>query len=186
MGNAATDVASEQTQPSFITAQPGESEERRSGRPYDLAYEQSRDSLFLDGVHSTDKSQGRGITPFFVRSIYLAFLGRLAFTGQTGAPRTPTGIFEWPPEAMRDHVMREQDPGPGVSLTTRQAKKMQPQNAPLCRSQARGHFQKRHAKGHAKRHTRCLTIGSCLKNIHQIGTPSAKRAMSGWRHPMAI
>ena len=117
MGDAAADVASEQTQPSFIIAQPGESEERRSGRPYDLAYEESRDGLFLDGVHSTDKSQGRGITPFFVRrSIYLAFLGQLAFTGQTGALRTPNRIFEWPPEAMRDHVMREQDPGPGGAI----------------------------------------------------------------------
>ena len=117
MGDAAADVASEQTQPSFIIAQPGESEERRSGRPYDLAYEQSRDGLFLDSVQSTDKSQGRGITPFFVRrSIYRAFLGRLAFTGQTGAPRTPTRIFEWPPEAMRDHVMREQDPSLGGAI----------------------------------------------------------------------
>ena len=82
-------IPSDRAQPSFVTAEPGELDKRRSGRPFDLAYEQSRNALFLDGVYNINQSQGRGITAFFVkRSIYLAFLGYLSFPGQT-APRTP-------------------------------------------------------------------------------------------------
>lgn len=70
-------------------AQPGKLDKRRSGYAFDLAYEQSRNALFLDDVHSADKSRGRGVAPFFVRrSTYLAFLGHSSFPGQT-APRTP-------------------------------------------------------------------------------------------------
>ena len=55
-----------------------ESIERRYACPYDLAYEQSRDFLFLNNMHSIDNSQGSSITPFFVRrSVYLTFFGRL-------------------------------------------------------------------------------------------------------------
>ena len=56
MNEATTEVPSKQAKPSFITAGSGESEERRSGRPYDRAYKQSQSSLFLNNVHSTDQS----------------------------------------------------------------------------------------------------------------------------------
>ena len=88
---ATTDLPSEQTKPSFVTIESGEAGERRSGRPYDLRYKQSQTSLFLNNVHSTDESQGCGITPFFARrSIYLAFLGHLPFGGPTAASMPAT------------------------------------------------------------------------------------------------
>lgn len=91
MDEAVVEVPSERAKPSFITTEAGECDERRSGRPFDLAYEQSQDGLFLENVHGEDKSQGRGITPFFVRrSIYLAFLGRLPLTDQTAPHAPPT------------------------------------------------------------------------------------------------
>ena len=68
--------------------------------------------LFLDGVHNADQSQGRGITPFFVRrSTYLAFLGHLSFPGQT-APRTPPNwaVVEYPQETYSES-MSGQDAG---------------------------------------------------------------------------
>ena len=96
-------IPSDRAQPSFVTAEPGELDKRRSGRPLNRAYEQSRNALSLDGVHSANKSQGRGITPFFVkRSTYLAFLGRLSFPGQT-APRTP------PAGAVVEHLRETYD-----------------------------------------------------------------------------
>lgn len=68
---------------------------RRSGRPFDLAYKQSRNALFLDGVHNTDRIQGRGITPFFVRrSTYLAFLGHLSLPGRAAPRRSPSGAVD--------------------------------------------------------------------------------------------
>ncbi|KAL9102110.1 MAG: hypothetical protein Q9163_002694, partial [Psora crenata] len=77
------DVPSEYAPPPFVTVESGELDKRRSGRPFDLAYKQSRYALFLDDVHRVDMSRGRRITPFFVRrSIYLAFLGHLSFPGQ--------------------------------------------------------------------------------------------------------
>ena len=45
------DFPSDRRQPSFVTAEIGELNKRRSGRPFDRAYEQSRNALFLDGVH---------------------------------------------------------------------------------------------------------------------------------------
>ena len=96
-------IPSDRAPPSFVTAESGELDKRRSGRPFDLAYEQSRNALFLDGVHSANQSQGRGITPFFVRrSTYLAFLGHVSFPGQT-APRTP------PAEAVVEHPQETHD-----------------------------------------------------------------------------
>lgn len=86
MNEATPEVPSKQAKPSSVFAGPGESPERRSGRPYDRAYQESQMGLFLDEVHTTDQSQGCGITPFFVRrSIYLAFLGHLPFESRTAA-----------------------------------------------------------------------------------------------------
>lgn len=102
MDEATTEVPSNQAKPSFVTAGSGESEERRSGRPYDRAYKQSQSSLFLNNVHSTDQSQGCGITPFFARrSIYLAFLGSVT--------RTPCiGTKRWPRPRPRSQSRRNQ------------------------------------------------------------------------------
>ena len=69
---------SEPSRPTLVVDGAGESAERRHACPYDLAYEQSRDFLFLDNMHSVDNSQGSSVTPFFVRrSVYLTFFGRL-------------------------------------------------------------------------------------------------------------
>lgn len=47
----------------------------RCGVPRIPAYEEARDSLFINHLH--DERQGEGVTPFFVRqSIYFAFFGR--------------------------------------------------------------------------------------------------------------
>lgn len=90
----------------------GELDKRRSGRPFDLAYDHSRHALFLDDVHSVNKSRGRGITPFFVRrSIYLAFLGHLSFLGQTTLRTPPTWAVEEHPQETYDDSMSDQDAG---------------------------------------------------------------------------
>ena len=97
MDSNTVEVRSEQSKLSFVTAGPSESLKRRSRRLYNLAYEQSQGYLFLDDVHSIDKSQGCGITPFFVRrSVYLAFFGHLPFHGQSTVPNPPAGAADWP------------------------------------------------------------------------------------------
>lgn len=100
------DISSECAQPSLVTAEAGELDNRRSGRPLDLAYEQSRNALFLDGVHNTDRSRGRGITPFFMRrSTYLAFLGHLSLPGRAAPRRAPSGAVD---EYAHDESMSEE------------------------------------------------------------------------------
>lgn len=47
--------------PTFVVDGPGECPERRCACPYDLAYEQSKEFLFLDNMQSTDRSQGSSI-----------------------------------------------------------------------------------------------------------------------------
>ena len=106
------DIPSERAQPCFVTAEPGELNKRRSGRPFDLAYEQNRSALFLDSVHSADMSRGRGITPFFVRrSTYLAFLGQLSLPGQTAPRMPPTWAGDENAQETQDESMSEQDAG---------------------------------------------------------------------------
>ena len=66
-----------QSKPVYVVDGPGECQERRCACPFDLAYEQSKEFLFLDNMHSTDKSQGSSIQSVFVRrSVYLAYFGR--------------------------------------------------------------------------------------------------------------
>ena len=66
-----------QSKPAYVVDGPGECQERRCACPFDLAFEQSKDFLFLDNMYSTDKSQGSSIQPVFVRrSVYLAYFGR--------------------------------------------------------------------------------------------------------------
>ena len=120
-------IPSDRAQPSFVTAELGEADKRRSGRPFDLAYEQSRNALFLASIHSADQSRGRGITPFFVRrSTYLSFLGHSSFAGQSSfpgqtPPRTPPtwSVIEYPQEthdeAMSGQHAEQADGGQGSS-----------------------------------------------------------------------
>lgn len=66
-----------QSKPVYVVDGPGECQERRCACPFDLAYEQSKEFLFLDNMHNTDKSRGSSIQPVFVRkSVYLAYFGR--------------------------------------------------------------------------------------------------------------
>ncbi len=66
-----------QSKPVYVVDGPGECQERRCTCPFDLAYKQSKDFLFLDNMYNTDKSQGSSIHPVFVRrSVYLAYFGR--------------------------------------------------------------------------------------------------------------
>jgi len=114
MDEAVVEVPSERAKPSSGTAESGESDERRSGRPFDLAYEQSQDGLFLENVHSEDKGQGRGITPFFVRrSLYLAFLGQRTITGQTAAHTPLIRAAVWHSPETGDPLSNEQAGGRG-------------------------------------------------------------------------
>jgi len=65
-----------QSKPAYVVDGPGECQERRCACPFDLAYEHSKEFLFLDNMHNTDKSQGSSIQPVFVRrSVYLAYFG---------------------------------------------------------------------------------------------------------------
>ena len=62
--------------PTFVVEGPEECPERRCACPFDLGYEQSKEFLFLDNMHSTDRSQGSSIQPVFVRkSVYLTYFG---------------------------------------------------------------------------------------------------------------
>ena len=59
-----------------------------------VRYEESREFLFLDNMHSTDRSQGSSIQPVFVRkSVYLAYFGRRVFGDfePSGRRTTPVG-----------------------------------------------------------------------------------------------
>ena len=114
IAEAVIEVPSEQAKPTFITTEAGESDVRRCGSPFDLAYEQSQGGLFLEHVYSEDNRYGRGITPFFVRrSIYLAFLGQVPFTVQTAPHTPPTRAAEWHPQETRDPQTNEAIGGQG-------------------------------------------------------------------------
>ena len=77
--------------PEFVVEGPGECMERRSSRPFDLAYEHSKDFLFLDNMNSTERSQRNSIQPVFVRkSVYLTFFGRLVCDRDSGQPLNST------------------------------------------------------------------------------------------------
>lgn len=132
MGEAVVEVPSEQAKPSFITTEAGESDVRRCGRPFDLAYEQSQGGLFLEHVHSEDNRHGRGITPFFVRrSIYLAFLGQVPFIVQTAPHTPPTRIAEWHPQETRDPSTNEAIGGQGETGSEETAPTPSNQEAPI-------------------------------------------------------
>ncbi|KAH8799388.1 hypothetical protein F5884DRAFT_686783, partial [Xylogone sp. PMI_703] len=63
--------------PPLVTSGPGVALSHRSGIPRQRAYEEDRDSLFINHLHNEQQHQGEGITSFFVRkSVYLAFFGR--------------------------------------------------------------------------------------------------------------
>ncbi|KAL6713009.1 hypothetical protein ACLMJK_009405 [Lecanora helva] len=114
LGFASTEITSlkDRAQPSFDITESGKLDKHWSGRPFDLANEQSRNALLLDGFHSANQSQGRRINPFFVKSsTYLAFFVHLSFSGQT-APRTPPteAVVEHPRETY-DETMSGQDAG---------------------------------------------------------------------------
>jgi len=69
---------SRSSKPTFVVNGPEECSKRRCACSYDLIYEQSREFLFLDNMHSTDRSQGSSIQLVFVRrSIYLTYFGRI-------------------------------------------------------------------------------------------------------------
>ncbi len=69
---------SRSSKPTFVVNEPEECSKRRCACSYDLIYEQSREFLFLDNMHSTDRSQGSSIQLVFVRrSIYLTYFGRI-------------------------------------------------------------------------------------------------------------
>lgn len=66
--------------PTFVINGPEECPKRRYTYPYDLAYEESREFLFLDNMRSTDRSQESSIQPVLVRkSMYLTYFGRTVF-----------------------------------------------------------------------------------------------------------
>ena len=75
--SVSVESGSKKLEPSMVVDGSGEVGKRRAGRPFDSAYEQSKDYLFIDNMHGVNKSQGSSISPFFVRkSVYLAFFGR--------------------------------------------------------------------------------------------------------------
>lgn len=86
----------EPSRPTLVVDGAEESIERRHACPYDLAYEQSRDFLFLDNMHGVDNSQGSSVTPFFVRRwVYLTFFGRLESDhGDSESPATQPPVGE--------------------------------------------------------------------------------------------
>ena len=76
--HAGVQSQSRSTKSTFVVDRPGECLERRCACPFNLTYEQSKEYLFINNMHSTDRSQGSSIHPFFVRrSVYLTYFGRL-------------------------------------------------------------------------------------------------------------
>ncbi len=72
-----------QSKSTFVVDESEENLKRRCACFFDLTYEQSKKFLFLDNIHSTDKSQGSDIQPVFVRrSVYLTYFDRRVFDDQ--------------------------------------------------------------------------------------------------------
>ncbi|OBT40478.1 hypothetical protein VE00_07893 [Pseudogymnoascus sp. WSF 3629] len=83
---------SPQTPPLLVTSGNGVDLRHRSGIPRTAAFEEDRDSLYIDYLHSQEQVQGEGITSFFIRkSVYLAFFGRPLSTNGRSASRSLTG-----------------------------------------------------------------------------------------------
>jgi Protein of unknown function (DUF3723) len=71
-----------QTRPTLVGPGPGEGKQRRSGRPYRRAYEDSRTFILLENMHLPDVTDTGELTPFFIRrQVYLAFWGHLPTEG---------------------------------------------------------------------------------------------------------
>ena len=87
---------SPQTPPLLVTSGNGVDLRHRSGIPRRAAFEEDRDSLYIDYLHSQEQVQGEGITSFFIRkSVYLAFFGRPLSTNGRSASRSLTGSPSW-------------------------------------------------------------------------------------------
>ena len=124
--------------PPLMTSGPGEDRVRRSGRPFALAHEQSRSSLFFDHVHSSDRRQGVDLTPFAVRKyIYLAFFGRpeipqLRNIPMNNSPRnhiappTSNDILTRVPNESADHGSRQAEEGAPRTTNLRFDEPVQP------------------------------------------------------------
>ncbi len=73
----------EQSKSTFVVDESEENLKRRCACFFDLTYEQSKKFLFLDNMHSTDKSQESDIQLVFVRrSVYLTYFDRRVFNDQ--------------------------------------------------------------------------------------------------------
>lgn len=69
-----------QSKPAYVVDGPEECQKRRCACFFDLTYEQSKNFLFLDNMHNTDKSQESSIQLVFVRRfIYLTYFDRRIF-----------------------------------------------------------------------------------------------------------
>ena len=76
--SAASPIARSSTAPVLVTSGPGEKLKRRSGLPVVETFHEDRGYLFLKHLHNDQDHHGEGITSFFVlKSIYLAYMGRL-------------------------------------------------------------------------------------------------------------
>ena len=68
---------SRSTKSTFVVDRPEECLKRRYAHLFDLTYEQSKKYLFINNMHSTDRSQRSSIHPIFVRrSVYLTYFDR--------------------------------------------------------------------------------------------------------------
>jgi len=73
----------EQSKSTFVVNELEENLKRRCAYFFDLTYEQSKKFLFLDNMHSTNKSQESDIQLVFVRrSIYLTYFNKRVFDNQ--------------------------------------------------------------------------------------------------------
>ena len=90
----ATKLERPQTKPTLVGLGPGEGKQRRSGRPYRRAYEDSRAFILLENMHLPDVIDTGELTPFFIRrQVYLAFWGHLPNDGDghnLSAPELPS------------------------------------------------------------------------------------------------
>jgi len=69
-----------QSKSTYVVDESKECQKRRCAYFFDLAYKQSKDFLFLDNMHETNKSQENNIQLIFVRKfIYLTYFGRRVF-----------------------------------------------------------------------------------------------------------
>ena len=76
MYKSAKPISPNTKRPPLLVEGPGEALQRRCGRTFRQAHEDSRDFLFLDNFYDPRNGEGRGVSSLYIRaSVFFAFFG---------------------------------------------------------------------------------------------------------------